>query len=68
MTEYEVVWVINVDADTPEEAALKAQMLQRDPNSLATCYEVTPYCETHETYHDEAVLFIDLAPHNGHLQ
>jgi len=38
---YTVTWVIDIfDADTPEEAARKALKIQRDPESLATCFIV----------------------------
>lgn len=37
---YHVVWRIDVDADSPEEAARKAQEIQRDPDSIATVFDV----------------------------
>lgn len=40
MTSYKVVWDIEVDADSPREAAKKAQEIQRDPTSWATYYKV----------------------------
>ena len=39
--EYRVTWTIDLDADTPEEAARKALEIQRDPESIATCFIVT---------------------------
>lgn len=36
MPNYLVTWDINVEADTPFEAAQKALAIQRDPNSIAT--------------------------------
>lgn len=39
-THYEVKWEIDIDADSPEEAAQKALEIQRDPNSIATHFEV----------------------------
>lgn len=40
MTEYRVVWEIDLEADSPEEAAELALEAQRDPTSLATVFEV----------------------------
>ena len=37
---YRVRWEIDLDADTPEEAAATAAMIQRDPDSLATVFDV----------------------------
>ena len=38
--EYEVRWVTQVDADSPEEAAKHAAEMQRDPTTLAIVFEV----------------------------
>jgi len=38
--EYTVTWRIEVDADSPEHAARTALEMQRDPDSLATHFEV----------------------------
>lgn len=37
---YRVMWDINVEADSPLEAAEEAQRIQRDPDSLATTFMV----------------------------
>lgn len=37
---YEVAWTIDIYADDPEEAAAKALEVQRDPESIATVFEV----------------------------
>jgi hypothetical protein len=50
--EYLVKWEINIDADSPREAAVKALEIQRNPESTATCFTVG----------DE---FIDLFPDDG---
>jgi hypothetical protein len=34
-------WEIDVDARTPREAARKALAIQRDPDSIATVFDVT---------------------------
>jgi hypothetical protein len=34
------MWEIDIDADTPEEAARQAQEIQRDPESTATVFRV----------------------------
>ena len=38
--EFRVRWEIDLDADSPEDAARQALAIQRDPNSLATIFEV----------------------------
>lgn len=40
MTFYAITWDIEIDADSPREAALKALEIQRDPNSTATVFSV----------------------------
>lgn len=37
---YKVKWVIDIDADSPVEAARKALAVQRDPESTATIFDV----------------------------
>lgn len=41
MNEYTVTWAIDIDADTPEEAAKEAMAIQRDPDSIATVFMVS---------------------------
>lgn len=38
---YFVMWEIDIEADTPAEAACKALEIQRDPTSRATVFKVT---------------------------
>ena len=38
---YRISWEIDIDADTPVEAARKALAVQRDPESIATVFDVT---------------------------
>ena len=40
MPHYYVTWDINVDADSPREAAEVAQATQRDPETMATVFRV----------------------------
>lgn len=40
MTTYTVKWTIEIDAETPEEAAREALEIHRDPASLATVFDV----------------------------
>jgi hypothetical protein len=40
MMEYRVTWEIDVDAESPEEAARIAQEIQRDSDSWATVFTV----------------------------
>ncbi len=49
MAEYHVMWEIELDASDSVDAARKAQEIQRDPDSLATVFEVT-------RVHDDAEL------------
>lgn len=56
MQEYLVCWHINIQADSPQEAAEKALEIQRDPTSLATVFEVSLF-----GVKEEPVL-VDLSP------
>jgi len=38
---YYVEWRIEIAADSPHDAAKRALSIQRDPESLATCFHVT---------------------------
>ena len=38
--EYRVMWLIDIEAETHVEAAIKAQEIQRDPESIATVFTV----------------------------
>ena len=47
--EYRVTWTIDLDADSPEDAARKALAIQRDPDSWATHFTVCdPQGRAHE--------------------
>jgi hypothetical protein len=37
---HRVLWEIDIDADTPVEAARKALAIHRDPESIATVFDV----------------------------
>jgi hypothetical protein len=37
---YYVVWEIDIDAETPQDAARKALEIQRNQDSIATCFQV----------------------------
>ncbi len=39
--EYRVTWIIELDADSFEDAANQALEIQRDPESLATHFTIT---------------------------
>jgi len=41
MTEYRVVWAIDIQAESHEDAARKALEIHRDPDSTATVFDVT---------------------------
>ncbi len=36
-------WAIDIDAETPEQAARKARTIQRDPKSIATVFDVCEF-------------------------
>ena len=38
--QYRVVWEIDLDAESVEDAARQALEIQRDPESIATCFIV----------------------------
>lgn len=40
MKSYFVAWYIDIDADSPEDAARQALAIQRDPKSVATVFDV----------------------------
>lgn len=39
--EYTVTWVVELEADNPRDAARIARKWQLDPNSWATCFDIT---------------------------
>lgn len=41
MKDYKVEWIIDISADSPEEAAKEALKIHRDNNSIATVFAVT---------------------------
>jgi len=49
MAMYKVRWEIDVDARSHREAARKALKIQRDPESLATVFEVRSFKATRAT-------------------
>jgi hypothetical protein len=51
MTNYSVQWEIEIKASSPEEAAREALRIQRDPESLATVFDV---------YHEEPTGRVEL--------
>lgn len=40
-TQYLITWTIDIEADTPEAAAVRALEIQRDPDSSALVFGVT---------------------------
>jgi len=61
MADYTVIWMIEVDADTPKEAAEFAQEIQCDPNSLATVFDVM------ETGGEDAKMFLSTLDHSKNI-
>ncbi len=50
MPEYRITWEIDLDADSPREAAEQALCIHRNPESIATVFDVTD-----ETGHTERI-------------
>lgn len=40
---YRVSWSIDIEAESPLEATREALAIQRDPESIATVFDVTPH-------------------------
>lgn len=40
MVSYLVIWMIDIEADSPQEAAEEALRIHRDPESIATVFEI----------------------------
>lgn len=40
MTHYQVRWEIDIEAESPESAALQAREIQLDPGSIATIFDI----------------------------
>ena len=61
--EFTVTWTIDLDAKSPRDAAKKALEIQRDPDSIATCFEVAYHKVTqgkHKTISKYVTDHIDL--------
>lgn len=43
MTAYKVEWIIDLDADTPRDAAVQAQSMLRNEIEIDWVYQVTDY-------------------------
>lgn len=56
MKEYRVEWVIELDAESPEEAAAQALEIQRDPESIATVFRVSAVGDPDEVWVDLSAL------------
>lgn len=53
-TKYQVVWIVDILAETPEQAAHTARILQLDPKTMTTPFLVTPECgECPGVFHGE---------------
>jgi hypothetical protein len=56
MTEYRVEWAVDLDADSPFEAAVAALQMQRDPDSTATTFYVCDDIEGHGKFETITVM------------
>ena len=65
MAEYHVVWRVEIDADSPEEAAREARAMQMDPDNEAACFEVFKGFACDARGNHEEVAFIDLMQLDG---
>lgn len=60
MKTYCVTWTIDIEAETPEQAAQEAQAIHRQPSYLTTLYDVTEDSGAHHVVHlltDEPVIY-----------
>ena len=55
MREFRVVWAIDVDGQNELDAARRAYAMQRDPESIATVFQVCRRCECGALHPDDAV-------------
>lgn len=62
MSEYLVVWAVELDANSAEDAARKARLMQRGLHTTATVFRVTEHCAVCECYHESDTVEIDLMP------
>lgn len=67
MPEFTVSWVIQVDAESPEEAARKAKAVQSAPDTIADVYNVAHSDGTPIGALDEDSLDVDLSALDGRL-
>lgn len=52
MAQYLVTWTIDIEATTPQAAALQALKIHRDHNSIATVFQVKDIATKHTTVVD----------------
>jgi len=52
MRSYLITWQIDIEADSPEEAAAQALIAQRDSEATCTCFEVKDKEDGQETFVD----------------
>ena len=57
MTNFTVIWQIDIDAETPEQAAQEALKIQRDPNSAAVVFDI--YGENYQLDRDDLIAVVD---------
>ena len=50
MTEYQVTWNIDIEAESMDQAAMQARAIQLDPDSIATVF-----CVSHRNAPDKVV-------------
>uniref|UniRef100_A0A6M3MAE3 Uncharacterized protein n=1 Tax=viral metagenome TaxID=1070528 RepID=A0A6M3MAE3_9ZZZZ len=61
MVDYLVTWEIDIEAETPREAAVIARNIQIDPESYAKFFKVTePKSKVPSSFEDQKVHFINL--------
>ena len=56
MRTYTVIWQIEVDAETPQDAASEALKIQRDNESMATVFDVREFGSTSATKYQADLL------------
>lgn len=63
MTQYRIVYEIDVEAGSEIEAAIRAYELMTDPQSMAPCLEVIPWQGTRPPVDNSRGTVIDLSGH-----
>lgn len=62
MATYRVIWEIDIEADSPQEAASEAAAIQTDPESIATVFTVSCGDQKWDVDTADGVSFVESHP------